>query len=263
MPHHQIAPEILYADTTAKKRAYSDLSHRCAAAGDSYRAVHAAWAADVNTVQAVMWERVMVASPNPDQQFAAIAETISTALVAHASRPPSAGTAREAVENAREGLAAAFDPAAQRVIAEHYLNLDHLNGLPHPTAADAQRLLMARTHGDPVHVVATRKRSQARESMSAAMRLERDGDSDAAMQQAWQADWATFEAYLLDVSEQVGDRSLVMVDMRWAIAVDLFTKIPSLPGDLIEAVSTVRERLVQSVGAIEGERLQEQFEYVL
>lgn len=263
MSVHQFAPEVLYADTTAKQRAYTDLSKRCAAAGDAYRAVHAAWAADVNTVQAVMWERVMVASPIPEAQFDAIADTIASALANHSTMPAAATDARAAVTSARDGLAAAFDAPAQRVIAAKYAPLDHLDGLPHPTADDGLRVLQTRTHGDPVETVIARKRHTAQACMVAAQQLRSEGQIDEAMQQAWQADWATFEAYLMEVALQVGDTNLVTVDMRWALAADLFAAIPSLPSDFVVAVGMVRDRLKQSLGSIEGERLAEQFEFIL
>ena len=118
MTMHLFTPEVLYADTTSKIRAYGALSKRYAEAGDAHGAVHAAWAADVHTVQAVMWERVMIASPQPDEQFNAIADTVAKALASYAAHPTVTITARDAVEQARLGMAGAFDPVAQRVLAQ-------------------------------------------------------------------------------------------------------------------------------------------------
>jgi hypothetical protein len=257
---HEFTPEVLYSDTVSKKRAYGELSKRYAANGDLYGAVHAAFAADVQTVQAVMWERVMVASPVPEEQFKAVGETVTKALTIYAATPVHAATAREAVEQARAGMAAAFDPVAQRIIDNEYLTLDHLDGLPHPDSAAGDLIAETRTKGEDPALVAQKRRRAAKDCMSVAVSMQREGRLDDAMRQAWQADWATFESYLLDAAAQVGDKSLITVEMRWALATEAISKIPALPSDFAEAVNTIRTRLLNSLGTIEGQRLAARFE---
>lgn len=259
---HEFTPEVLYADTVSKKRAYGELSKRYAAAGDSFAAVHAAFAADVQTVQAVMWERVMVASPVPEEQFAAVAETVTKALAAYATGPTSAGDARSAVEAARAGMAGAFDPVAQRILAGEYLPLGHLDGLPHPDAEAGARVASTRTKGEDASTVALKRQQAARDCMAVALSMHRDGRLEDAMRQAWQADWATFESYLLDAAAQVGDASLITVEMRWALATEAISKVAALPSDFTQAVSAIRDRMASSLGTIEGKRLIERFEPV-
>lgn len=257
---HQFTPEVLYADTVAKKRAYSGLSQRFAAEGKAYAAVHAAFAADVQTVQAVMWERVMVASPVPEEQFAAIADTVTRALAAYAATPPKASSARQTVENARAGMGAAFDPVALRVLSNEFIALDHLNGFPQPDPSEGLALAASRTKGEPPITVAQHRRRVARDAMTVALSMHRDGRLADAMRQAWQADWATFEAYLIEAALQVGDQSLITVEMRWLLATEAIAKIPALPTDFTQAVSTVRGRMLDSLGTIEGQRLITRFE---
>jgi hypothetical protein len=257
---HEFTPEVLYADTISKKRAYSELSQRWAAVGDAYGATHAAFAADVQTVQAVMWERVMVASPVPEEQFKAIGETIAKALANYTLTPTGATTAREAVERARHGMSAAFDPAALRVIDREYLPLDHLGNLHHPTLEETQAIVHERTKGEDISIVSLKRRSAAKDCMTVAILMYRDGRVDDAMRQAWQADWATFESYLLDAATQVGDKSLVTVEMRWALATETISKITALPSAFNEAVETIRAKMQTSLGTIEGRRLAARFE---
>lgn len=259
---HEFTPEVLYADTVSKKRAYGELSKRYAANGDAYAAVHAAFAADVQTVQAVMWERVMVASPVPEEQFAAVGETVTKALAAYATAPTGATDARSAVEAAREGMAGAFDPVAQRILSGEYLALDHLDGLPHPDVAAGAQISATRTKGEDAAVVALKRQQAARDCMTVAKSMHREGRLDDAMRQAWQADWATFESYLLDAAAQVGDVSLITVEMRWTLATDAIAKIVALPSDFAAAVTTIRGRMVNSLGTIEGQRLNARFEPV-
>lgn len=258
----QFTPEMLYADTTARKRAYGDLSKAYAETGDAFAAVNAAWLADINTLQAVMWERVMIATPDPDRAFNMIGDTVTRALALYAERPGPANSAREAVENARSGLAAAFDPAAQRAIETDYLPLDHLDGLHHPTVEESQRVLYARLAGEPLPVVSQRRQQAAHDTMRVALAMNSEGMLDDALQQAWQADWATLEAYLLDSAAQVGDQSLISVDFRWTIASEAVAKIAGLPLDFIQAVTTIRNKMATALGVVEGTRLVERFEPV-
>lgn len=257
---HQFTPEVLYAETVAKKRAFGDLSHQYAQAGNSFAAVHAAFAADVHTVQAVMWERVMVASPDPDAQFTQVAATVAAALAAYAAAPAVAVTAREVVEQARTGMGAAFDPAALRMLSEGLLPLDHLDQLSYPDPRTGAELAYNRTKGqNPVNVSRTRLRA-AHDCMTMAVALNRDGNLNEAMRQAWAADWATLESYLLDAAAQVGDYALITVEMRWALASTAIATVQSLPNDFVEAVTVIRNRMVTVLGTVEGMRLSERFE---
>lgn len=259
---HEFTPEVLYSDTVAKKRAYGELSKRYAAAGDAYGAVHAAFAADVQTVQAVMWERVMVASPVPEEQFKQIGDTVTRALMAYAAAPLAAMTARQAVEDARNGMGAAFDPAALSILAAEFLPLTHLDGLPHPDAHAGAAIAHTRTKGEEPRLVAQKRRRAARDCMTVALSMQHEGRLNDAMKQAWQADWATFESYLLDAAAQVGDTSLVTVEMRWALATEAIAKIPALPSHFTDAVTLIRAQMLNSLGTIEGQRLAERFEPV-
>ncbi|WP_148611661.1 hypothetical protein [Nocardioides rubriscoriae] len=253
-------PEVLYADTTSRIASYRGLARRYAAEGNAFGAVSATWAADINTVQAIMWERVMIASPTPDQQFFDIATTVARALATYALHPPAATTAVEAVRAARDGLSAAFDPAAQSLMERRLSPLDHLEGLPAPTAAEVAEVARQRLGGATVAEASAERTLEARHYMATALELVREGRVDDALPHAWQADWATFEAYLLDAAAAVGDDSLISVDLRWAFAVDATNAIESLSADFADAVSTVRSRLADSLGSIEGRRLRERFE---
>ena len=252
-------PEAMWGDANAKARAYADLSRRWAAEGNALGAVHAAWASDIANVQAVMWERVMVASPNPDEQFFAIASTVARALSKYTTSAGEAGSAETCVSAARRGLASAFDPAALSLLAERFTTLDHLVNLPHPVGSDVVACSRARVGDtDPVTLSARRKQDAA-DCMTVAVAMHREGRDDDAMNQAWTSDWAAFEAYLLDAAIAVEDEALVTVDMRWALACGLIQAVPALPSAFEDAVAVIRERLLAAAGPVEGERLRQYF----
>jgi hypothetical protein len=253
-------PEVLYADTTRRIAGYRSLARRHASEGNAFGAVTATWAADVNTVQAVMWERVMIASPTPDQQFFDIATTVARALALHALHPPVAATATEVVLAARAGLSTAFDASVLALMERRLSPLDHLDGLPAPTVAEIAGVTRQRLGDETLEQAIAGRTEEARHCMAAALQLLRDERVDDALPLAWQADWATLEAYLLEAAAAVGDEALISVDLRWAFAVDSTDTIDSLSPDFHQAVTTIRARLVESLGTIEGDRLRRRFE---
>lgn len=255
----QHTPESMWGDANTKARAYADLSRRWAAEGNILGAVHAAWASDIANVQAVMWERVMVASPNPDEQFFAIASTVAKALSKYTMTAGEAGSAESCVSAARRGLASAFDQSALALLAERFTPLDHLVNLPHPVSGDVTACSRARVGDTDAASLSAQRKQDAADCMTVAVAMHREGRDDDAMNQAWTSDWAAFEAYLLDAAVAVDDEALVTVDMRWALACDLIQAVPALPSAFGEAVGVIRDRLLAAAGPVEGERLREYF----
>ncbi len=252
--------ETVYADAVDKARRYHDLSRRYAAAGQPLPAVYAAWAGDLCTVQAVMWERVMAAAGRPDDQFFAAATTVARALAHHAvAGSPPGGGAGDAVHAAREAVLAAFDPAARSVLADRLPALDHLHGLDPTPVPDPAVAAAAWLDGDSLADRVAQHRQAARDGMAVAAALYRQGDVEEALRQAWLADWAAFEGYLLEAAQATGDEALVTVDLRWALACEAAAGLGELPPTLAAAVAAVRDRLTAAVGPVEGARLRERF----
>jgi hypothetical protein len=253
-------PEAIYGDAVAKIRAYQSQSMRLAQEGDAHGAVHAAWAADISTVQAIVWERIMVASARPDQQFFAVATTVSRALSLYASRPVPTSNARDAVEQARAGLAAAFDDNLLKLVTERYITLDHLDGLPYPTVAAASAARHARTNGQPIEVYIAGKREEAADAMSVAKGMRQEGRTNDAVGQAYQSDLAALEAYLVDCARAVGDPYLATADLRWSAACDAIASLRGLPADFEGAVETIRATILRSLGPIDASRMVGEFQ---
>lgn len=255
-----ILPEAIWGDAAAKARDYATLSQRYAAAGRPLPAVHAAWASDIAQVQAVMWERVMVASPAPDEQFAAVAGAVGRALLRATQEPSQAcQSAADCVAFARQGLASAFDAAALKVLAERFAPLEHLAALPCPAPEDVAGSARQRVGDSDAATLAAQRKQVAADSMVVALGMYREGRDDDAMNQAWASDWAAFEAYLLDAAMAIEDEALVTVDLRWALACDLIQAVPALPSGFHDAISVIRDRLVAATGPVEGARLREYF----
>ena len=253
------SPEVLYGDTADKSRAYAELSVQRMQAGDSWGAVHAMFASDVATLQSIILERVMIASPQPEKQFFAVASAVSGALSRYAAAPQPCQDARESVLAARRGLEGAFDKPIIKLLAERYANPDHLAGLSQPTAAEGEGAVEARLQGTPPGVYLAGRQEAAATDFAVALGLYREGYTEDAVHAAYRADMAAYEGYLLEAARAVGDRSFATVDLRWWLACDALAKIAGLPADFVGAVTLIRASLAWAVGPVEAGRLQDRF----
>jgi len=262
----------LHDDATAKIGIYTQLSRKCAGEGDAFRAVMAAWAADVHVLHAVLWERGRKASTRPDGQFFTVGSAVSKALADFAAAPTAATTTREAVEAAREQLKAAFDApecdqSVHELLAARFIDLGHLDAVGHPGPRTpdpdaAGRAAAARLAGGSAKDLVTELRQTAHDCMAVAREMRSAGRTDDALRHAYLADMASFEAYLVDAASVVGDTLLVTVDLRWGAAASVIEALPGLPTDVAEAVAAIRGALSRVLGPVEAARLSGYFESV-
>lgn len=253
-------PEVFFTDTASKVDTYSALSRRFAADGDAHAAVHALWAADIATVQMIAWERIMIASPNPDRQFFAVAKTVVDALSAYAVSTVSEPlTAYDVVQAARAGLEQAFDDSFLHLLRDRYVPVDHLMTLRAPTPQDAVTAVQSRLEGMSVNDFVAHRLQVADHAIGQAREQAAAGNTDTAIAQAYQADLAAFEAYLVEAARVVGDNFLITVDLRWALASEAISRIPALPADVASASATIRDVLASTVGPVEADRLRQRF----
>jgi hypothetical protein len=254
---------VFYTDTLARVDTYTALSHRYAQTRDAVSAVASLWAADISTVQMISWERIMIASPDPDRQFFDVAMTVSRALGVYATTVKDGfATAEEVVLASRRGLESAFDESFLTVLHARYAPTTHLAGLPAPTANMCQQAALARLQGMNVREYIQHRKDVAHHAMGEARTLNEAGNIDAAIAQAYQADLAAFEAYLVESAVAVGDQDLMTVGLRWDIAAESIAQMPGLPRDLEGATEAIRTVLAKSVGPVEAERIQQALEPV-
>ena len=258
LPRRKV-PEFLHSDTVHKSGEYFELSQSYAAKGDAYAAVHAMWMADMCVVQAVMWERILIASPKPDEQFFAIAASVSRALSLYALTGTAHPDAVSTLEAARDGLSQAFDKVAMRLLRARLTPLGHLAGLPQPDRAGAEAVLARRLSGSTVDALMAQRLQSAAECMGLAVGMHREGRHSDAITHAYQSDMGVYEAYLLEAARAVGDEFLMTVDLRWELAFKQISSLPSLPMDYQEATFLIREKLKGTVSPTEADTLDERF----
>ena len=226
LPRRKV-PEFLHSDTVHKSGEYFELSQSYAAKGDAYAAVHAMWMADMCVVQA------LTGTAHPD--------AVST------------------LQAARDGLSQAFDQVAMRLLRARLTPLGHLAGLPQPDRAGAEAVLARRLSGSTVDALIAQRLQSAAECMGLAVGMHQEGRHSDAITHAYQSDMGVYEAYLLEAARAVGDEFLMTVDLRWELAFNQISSLPSLPMDYQEATALIREKLKGTVSPTEADTLDQRF----
>jgi hypothetical protein len=220
-------------------------------------ALAAAWGADINTLQAVIWERILVASRTPQRQFFRVAGAIASAL---REATPTVGDSEapgDRVRSARARMAVSFDPALASEMQRRWPDLSYLASLPALTEQDVREAAAERLRGlSPARFVA-RCRADAADAMLEAQSRRIRGEIEAAVQGAYQSDFTSLDAYLVESAVAAGDQALFTVFARWELATHAMTELPGLPDDFSGAVAVIRTALATSLGEADGARLLE------
>jgi hypothetical protein len=257
-----IPHELLHALAADQIDELTELSHAYAREGDARRAVMAAWAADVKTLQLLLWESGLASAPEPDAQMQAVAEAVDAALRGRsqhqqAAMSEAAGTVRAIVEGARAALSSAFDESVHALLANRWTPLDHLDGLRIPQPGDARRAVSARLDGRTADQLLTDLRTAAADCLAVSKVMAAVGDDKESIRQVTMADIATFEAYLVQTALRVGDTALATVDQRWDIAA---TRLRIGAREVDPTPDEVRRVLLSVVGPAEEATLSAAFE---
>lgn len=211
---------------------FSALSQRYAGSGDLRMAQLAAWAADVHTLEELLWENGLGNAPDPDAQLAAVGESVAASLE-NVVLPEGPLTARALLDAAREAMVVTFDESVHGLLADRFGDLEHLDRAE-PQDPPAERTTDRLDGRTPEELVAE-LRTVAADCTTMATLLGAGGEDQAAARLARQADAAAFEAYLVMAALRGGDQSLATVDLRW---------------DLV-AEQAGRERFASAVGSAE------------
>jgi len=246
----RFVPENVQADQSRRAQRCRDLSVKSAGEQDATVAVLAQWAADMNSVLVLLWERILIATPDVESTMKDIASVLTVTLLdPDITRDnPSGDTATEMVESARRRLTSIFDAKAGQVAMSRLGSVDHLDGLPAPTLADFAADADSRLNGLPAAQVITDRLTEARTEMDRATAAD-------SIEAAWAAEWALFEAFLLAEADAAGDELLLSVTTRWALACEAAAAMPSLPDGVEQAAPVMRSTLRSCLGEIDALRM--------
>lgn len=253
---HRPSPEEFYTQCLTSIRVLDDAARRFAQQGDVVSALAAAWGADVYAVQAVLWERVLVAAPVPHRQYFRAADALFAGHrgVAEPAAETQA-TCGDTLRLSRARLLSDFDPEAASAIRDLTPDLAYLDALPVPTEDDLSAATAARCQGWAPAQFATRRRQESADAMANAQGLRVRGETRAAIEAAYDADILGLEAYLVESALSAGDESLMSVVVRWELAVAGVAQLTALPEGFVAAVTAIREAMAASLPEAEAERL--------
>jgi hypothetical protein len=252
----------MHAAVEASVDVYVNLSRAYAARNEARLAVLAQWVADVQVLQSLMWDSGLGSAPDPDAQLAAVAGAVDVSLREYATTAAGPVDLLGAVQGARVALTAAFDASVHDLLNERFTSLDHLVGLAAPAATAGQAARQARLGDRTVQELAGDLRVAAADSMAVSEALARAGHNPDALRQARLADLASFEAFLLEAADAVGDTHLSTVDLRWDLATVAVDDIDLPAEELSATVDSLRDALRGVVGATEADALSAMFEPV-
>jgi hypothetical protein len=224
---------------------FTGLSRRYAEAGDLRMAQLAAWAADVHTLEDLLWENGLGHAPDPNAQLASIGDSVAASVEELArSLPDERLTARSLLDAAREAMVTTFDESVHGLLSDRLGDLEHLDHVEpqDPAAGHTADRLDGRTPAE----LAAELRTAAADCATMATLLGAGGEDQAAARLSRQADAAAFEAYLVLAALRSGDHTLSTVDLRW---------------DLV-AEKTGRDRFASAVGSAEHAALHQDLEPV-
>ncbi len=223
--------------------------------GDVVAALAAAWGADVTSIQAVLWERILIASRAPQRQYFQAAASLSQALAALDETSISGVTAEALVKQARVRLWAEFDASLRREVDAHLPDIGYLAMLAAPSTQDLQDAVDARIDDHtPAEFVAERRQ----EAIDAMLRAQSDRirrDIPAAIRSAYDSDFSILEGYLVESALAVGDTYLLTVTIRSDLVTGAISELAGLPEDFARAVSTLRDAMASALNEADGERL--------
>lgn len=259
-PHDAPTPDPRSGEAVAD---FAGLSERHASRGEAREALLAMWASDLEVLQVLLWESGIGEAPDPVAQLAAVGDAVSRS-VASVADDLAGRNVRQVAERCREALVAAFDESVHAVLTGRFWPLDHLDGLPAPSAAGAQQDAGALLEGRSPEQLLADLQVTAGDCMAVAEVMLGEGDSAGAAEQVRQADLAMFEAYLVAAALGAGDTGLASVRLRWtraeAIGSELAQSGTELGGEpqadpvaaLEPGLLARRERLAELVGWAES-----------
>ena len=232
-------------------------SRRQAAVGDSTGALLFVWAADLSMVQAVLLERIVLDARAAQRQYFSVAEQVSAALARVRAVDSAQASSASVLGALRDTLYAAVEPGVARDIAGRVADSGYLAGLPAPADADVADVAGRRLQGLSATDFVARRRREAAELMVSAQTHRMHEHSAQAIQAAYDSDFRSLEAYLVESAVAAGDTWLLSVDVRWELAIQSMSEVPGLPADFTAGVAAIRDALGRGLGEPDATRLRE------
>lgn len=255
LPRRTQTAEEVYAQCLVNTQVLDAAARRQALDADAVSALALAWGADVYAVQGVLWERIIGAAAATHRQLYRAADALFRGLRGAAPEPTMLeGSCADVLRVARTRLLAECDEGLADALQAVWIENSYLADLKAPTAEDVQAAARKRCRGRSALAQADALRADARAAMTRAQALRVRGDTVGALQESYEADLLSLEAYLLESALAAGDSDLLTVTIRWELAVAAIAGMDALPADFTRAVTQVRKALCSGLAESDGVR---------
>lgn len=232
------------------------LSRDYAHAGRARLAVLAMWMSDVHALQLLLMENGLHLAPDPAAELAGVGEALSGSL---SSTSADDATPQEVLTRARTAIVATFDESVHVALTRRFLPMDHLNIFDGWATLSGDQTAEQRLGGRTSSQLISQLESTAQDCMAVAAELVAANDTQGALHQIFQADLASFEAFLIRVAVDCGDETLVTVTLSWDLAAHADAEQAFAQFDHAASLATVanswRERLVVFGGWAQAGRM--------
>lgn len=225
--------------------------------GDAVGAVACAWGSDLATVQALTWERILVASRNPQRQYYEVAEVVLAELRLEGSDDADEHdtTAEQVLRAGRRRLLRTFDAALAKDVQNRWNEISYLSTVPAFSEAQLLDAVNTRLLGVTAAEFIEHRRREAAAAMLEAQARRVHGDTEGAIKAGYDSSFFSLDAYLVESAIAVGDTALLTVVCRWELATRAVAALTGLPADFMGALGVVRETLARALGEADGARM--------
>lgn len=246
--------EEFYSQSLERLHLLNELARGHAERHEILEALVTQWAADIVTVQAAAWERIVVVSRTAHRSLFDLGERMLNGLVGETLGSGVADAAGQA-QFLRRALVASLDEDLAAESVARFASIDYLVGLPAPSMLAMSAMAQQRLGGlDPADFIAARlEGSRAAMSRSHAARVR--GEISPAIEAAYESDMLALDAYLVDSAIRLGDDHLLSAFVRWELAAAAISRLGSVPSDVFGAAQAVRDAIGTILGVEERERL--------
>lgn len=228
---------------------------RAAAEGRPVEASLLGWAALVTDAADSLRAVIVDQSGRPPSDFFAVLEQ---AMPGSMPSPVPGETAQDWLLRCRDDLIALVPPSLVEDLHGMLMTSLDLRGIPAPDGDDLSSYALDRTGGLAPKQFAEAKRLDALEHMEIAQSLRVKADVGGAIREAYAADLASTEAYLVESAAAAGDTLLMTVISRWTLISDAISRMSGLPADFTIAVASVRAAILGALNEADALRLRSQ-----
>ena len=223
---------------------------------DVVSAVSAALGADISTLESLVWERINVAPRAPQRQFYQAGLAMAGALAGLGDHPmPGGASAADLVRAIRTRLTQSLEASLASDVVERWPAIDCLEALPTPRGVDFASAVDRRLGGLSTEQFVLARRTEARDAHLAAQASRIRGATGAAIASAYEGDFLSLEAYLVESALAAGDTAMITVAVRWDLATHAVSQLAGLPDGFSAAVTVIRRSLAEGLGPADGQRL--------